>query len=46
MEQNTINLRVPVVGCGIIKSSHAIIYYTLDGFEISGLVSRGPSKEA
>jgi predicted dehydrogenase len=38
-------LRVLVVGCGNMGSSHAAAYHTNPGFEIVGLVSRGPSKE-
>lgn len=38
-------LRVLVVGCGNMGSSHATAYHTLDGFEICGLVSTGKSKE-
>jgi predicted dehydrogenase len=36
-------LRVLVVGCGQMGASHARAYRTLDGFEIAGLVSRGPA---
>ena len=36
-------LRVLVVGCGHMGSSHAAAYHEMDGFEIVGLVSRGPS---
>ena len=39
------NLRVLVVGCGNMGSSHATAYHTLDGFEICGLVSTGKSKD-
>lgn len=39
-------LRVLVVGCGNMGSSHAKAYHQLDGFEICGIVSRGESKEA
>jgi predicted dehydrogenase len=35
-------LRVLVVGCGNMGASHARAYHQLDGFEIVGLVSRGP----
>ena len=35
-------LRVLVVGCGNMGASHARAYRALDGFELSGLVSRGP----
>ncbi|MET3114720.1 putative dehydrogenase [Pedobacter sp. CG_S7] len=38
------NLRVLVVGCGNMGSSHATAYHELDGFEICGLVSTGNSK--
>ncbi|WP_461101354.1 Gfo/Idh/MocA family oxidoreductase [Spirosoma koreense] len=37
-------LRVLVVGCGNMGSSHAIAYKTLDGFDICGIVSTGNSK--
>lgn len=39
------NIRVLVVGCGNMGSSHATAYHTLEGFEICGLVSTGRSKE-
>lgn len=45
MEINHKNLRVLVVGCGNMGSSHATAYHELDGFEICGLVSTGSSKE-
>lgn len=35
-------LKVLVVGCGNMGTSHARAYHQLDGFEIVGLVSRGP----
>ncbi len=35
-------IRVLVVGCGNMGASHAMAYDKLDGFEIVGLVSRGP----
>ena len=38
-------LRILVVGCGNMGSSHAIAYHKDEGFEICGLVSRGKSKE-
>jgi predicted dehydrogenase len=38
-------LRVLVVGCGNMGTSHATAYHHLDGFEICGIVSRGKSKE-
>lgn len=39
-------VRVLVVGCGNMGSSHATAYHHLDGFEIVGLVSKGKTKEA
>ena len=39
------NLRVLVVGCGNMGSSHAKAYDQIEGFEICGIVSRGKSKE-
>jgi predicted dehydrogenase len=38
-------IRVLVVGCGNMGSSHATAYHHLDGFEICGLVSKGKTKE-
>ena len=38
-------LRILVVGCGNMGSSHAMAYHTIEGFQICGLVSRGDSKE-
>ncbi len=38
-------VRVLVVGCGNMGSSHAIAYKTVGGFEICGIVSPGKSKE-
>ncbi len=38
-------IRVLVVGCGNMGSSHAAAYHSLDGVEICGLVSSGKSKE-
>ena len=35
-------LRILVVGCGHMGTSHAKAYQSLDGFEIVGVVSRGP----
>jgi len=35
-------IRVLVVGCGHMGSSHARAYHKMDGFEITGVVSRGP----
>lgn len=39
------DLRVLVVGCGNMGSSHAKAYHQLEGFQICGIVSRGKSKE-
>ena len=39
-------LRVLVVGCGNMGRSHARAYHTLDGFEVAGVVARGPSRDA
>lgn len=36
------SMRVLVVGCGHMGSSHARAYHRMAGFEIVGLVSRGP----
>jgi predicted dehydrogenase len=38
-------IRVLVVGCGNMGTSHATAYHTIDGFEICGIVSKGRSKE-
>jgi len=38
-------LRVLVVGCGNMGSSHALAYHELVGFEICGIVSRGDSNK-
>lgn len=45
MERNKKTIKILVVGCGNMGSSHAIAYHQLDGFEICGLVSQGKSKE-
>jgi predicted dehydrogenase len=45
MENQKKKLRVLVVGCGNMGSSHAMAYHTIDGFEVCGLVSRGKSKQ-
>ena len=37
-------IRVLIVGCGNMGTSHAIAYQSLEGFEICGIVSRGDSK--
>ncbi|MCK8495961.1 Gfo/Idh/MocA family oxidoreductase [Spirosoma sp. RP8] len=44
MSLSTNSLRVLVVGCGNMGSSHAIAFKTLDGFDICGIVSTGNSK--
>src|SRR5215470_6275129 len=38
-------LRILVVGCGNMGTSHAFAYHSIDGFEICGIVSTGKSKE-
>ncbi len=45
MQNQKKDLRILVVGCGNMGSSHAMAYHTVDGFEICGLVSRGNSKQ-
>lgn len=45
MTDRTDLLRVLIVGCGNMGSSHALAYHSLEGFEICGLVSTGKSKE-
>ncbi len=45
MQNQKKDLRILVVGCGNMGSSHAMAYHTIDGFEICGLVSRGNSKQ-
>jgi predicted dehydrogenase len=45
MTNQTNPVRILVVGCGNMGSSHALAYHQLDGFEICGLVSTGKSKE-
>jgi predicted dehydrogenase len=45
MASKTNDIRVLVVGCGNMGSSHAKAYHDLDGFQICGIVSRGKSKE-
>jgi predicted dehydrogenase len=39
------NIRILVVGCGNMGTSHAMAYKTIGGFDICGLVSTGKSKE-
>lgn len=38
-------LRILIVGCGNMGASHARAYRSIPGVEITGLVSRGPSKQ-
>ncbi|MCP9770881.1 gfo/Idh/MocA family oxidoreductase [Lacihabitans sp. LS3-19] len=38
-------IRVLVVGCGNMGSSHALAYQNIEEFEICGIVSQGKSKE-
>lgn len=45
MTEKKEDVRVLVVGCGNMGSSHAKAYHTLEGFNICGIVSRGKSKE-
>jgi len=45
MASKTNDIRVLVVGCGNMGSSHAKAYHDLEGFQICGIVSRGKSKE-
>ena len=45
MERDKKTIKILVVGCGNMGSSHATAYHQLDGFEICGLVSQGKSKE-
>ncbi|WP_138991041.1 Gfo/Idh/MocA family protein [Larkinella sp. C7] len=45
MSDQSTPLRVLVVGCGNMGSSHAQAYHRLEGFEICGIVSTGKSKE-
>ncbi|MBL7857976.1 MAG: Gfo/Idh/MocA family oxidoreductase [Cyclobacteriaceae bacterium] len=39
-------IKVLVVGCGNMGTSHAMAYHTMNGFRICGIVSTGKSKEA
>jgi len=43
MQNQKKTLRILVVGCGNMGSSHAIAYHSIEGFEICGLVSRSKS---
>jgi predicted dehydrogenase len=45
MKNQSTPLRILVVGCGNMGSSHAMAYHTFEEFEICGLVSKGKSKE-
>ena len=42
---NKMKIRVLVVGCGNMGTSHALAYQNLEEFEICGIVSPGKSKE-
>ncbi len=44
MKNKQDNVRVLIIGCGNMGTSHALAYHTLPGFEICGIVSRGNSK--
>ena len=35
------SLGVLVVGCGLMGTSHARAYHAIDGFHVTGVVSRG-----
>lgn len=37
-------IKIVVVGCGNMGASHARAYHKLDGFELVGLVARGPER--
>ncbi|RRA98031.1 Gfo/Idh/MocA family protein [Larkinella rosea] len=45
MSDQSTPIRVLVVGCGNMGSSHATAYHNLEGFDICGIVSTGKSKE-
>ncbi|WP_209328825.1 Gfo/Idh/MocA family protein [Lunatimonas salinarum] len=45
MTQSKKTVRILVVGCGNMGSSHALAYHQLPDFEIIGLVSGGKSKQ-
>ncbi|WP_114749156.1 Gfo/Idh/MocA family protein [Pleomorphovibrio marinus] len=45
MTQDKNPIRILVVGCGNMGSSHALAYHQLPEFEVVGLVSGGKSKE-
>lgn len=45
MTQKSKPVRILVVGCGNMGSSHALAYHQLEDFEIVGLVSGGDSKK-
>ena len=44
--QTNTPIRVLVIGCGNMGSSHALAYHNMAAFEICGLVSSGHSKDA
>jgi predicted dehydrogenase len=43
MTRSSKTLRILVVGCGNMGSSHATAYHNLEGFQICGLVAKGDS---
>lgn len=43
MQNEVKPLKILVIGCGNMGSSHALAYHAMEQFEICGLVSRGPS---
>lgn len=44
MKNEKNDIRVLIIGCGNMGTSHALAYHTLPGFKICGIVSRGNSK--
>lgn len=44
MENKQNDIRVLIIGCGNMGTSHALAYHNLPGFKICGIVSRGRSK--
>ncbi len=40
------HIRVIVIGCGNMGASHARAYHQLEGFEVAGLLARGPKRRA
>ncbi len=37
-------IKVLVIGCGNMGASHARAYHAMDGFELTGLIARGPAR--